>query len=67
MAGRSTRNKIRFQLEKSIQHLEGVQVHLKFADDLAQEGHPRLLVALPAIVPAIESLKDTLICLRDSI
>ena len=67
MAGRSTRNKIRFQLEKSIQHLEGIQVHLKFADDLAQEGHPRLLAALPEIVPAIESLKDTMICLRDSI
>jgi len=67
MAGRSTRNKIRFQLEKSIQHLEGIQVHLKFADGLAQEGHPRLLVALPEIVPAIESLKDTIVCLRDSI
>ena len=67
MAGRSTRNKVRFQLEKTIQHLGGIQVHLKFADDLAQEGHPRLSAALPEIVAAVESLKETVIVLRDLI
>jgi len=67
MAVRSTRNKIRFQLVQIIKHLEGCQVHLKFADDLAQGTHPLLIEALPGIVCSIESLKDTMFCLRDSI
>jgi hypothetical protein len=67
MASRSTRNKIRFQLEQVIKKLEGIQVHFKYADDLALEQHPRLNAALPPLVGTVEELKTVVSVLRDSI
>lgn len=67
MAGRSTRNKIRFQFEQIIKKLDGILGHLQKAEEVSYGGHPRLNAALPDLTQAIDALRGVMATMRDDI
>ncbi len=67
MAGRSTRNKIRFQFEQIVNNLDKIMAHLQKADELSGGSHPRLDETLPGLVSSVESMKEVMNGVRDMI
>jgi len=67
MAGRSTRNKLRFQVKKAIADIERAQKHLKYLDELQEGRHPRVEERLPKLIMAMEYLITALERFREEI
>jgi len=62
---RSTRNRIRFQVEKAMKQLDRLLEHLALANVIAGEDHPAFTAAMPQIVQGVEMLRDVLTAFRD--
>lgn len=53
---RSTRNKMRFQMEKVEDHLNRTFKHFQYLEELADGGSPYINETLPMMVAAIQEL-----------
>jgi len=67
MAGRSTRNKVKYQADKCVSKLERIQGHLKNIDDLAQDQSGTISATIPSLVAATEALQEFFIAFRNSL
>lgn len=65
MASRSTRNKIRYQAEKAINHVDIATENLAKMDAMANERSPFINDNLPPIIAMLELLKKTIEQLRE--
>lgn len=64
---RSTRNKMRFQMEKVADHLDRTFKHFQYLEDLAGGGSPFINENLPFIVAAVQELKKAVLRFRESL
>lgn len=67
MASRSTRNKVRWQAQKAIDHAEKILEHLKYLDELAEDRSDYICVALPVVVVGVTRLKESLEVFKDGL
>ena len=67
MTQRSTRNKMRFQMEKVVAHLDRTFKHLQYIEELAGGQSPFINETLPFLVAAIEELKKGCNRFRESL
>lgn len=67
MAQRSTRNKIRWQARKMIDHTERCLQHCKAMDELSQGAHPTVAKYLPNLVLFFTETVVTLNRFRDEL
>lgn len=64
---RSTRNKMRFQMEKVVDHLDRTFKHFQYLEELSGGGSPFINETLPFIVAAVQELKKAVLRFRESL
>jgi len=67
MAGRSMRNKLRWQTEKVDQHLVKCQTHLQFLDELADGQSEYITENMPIMVTLIEQMRSLIASFRQGL
>jgi len=67
MASRSTRNKLRHQLDKAINDCVRIQSHLHILDELARGESQVVTATLPVAVESVEAVSDFLIAFRSDL
>lgn len=67
MSGRSTRNKLRFQVKRAITRMDEVMFHLNMVDIMAAGRSKHIDETLPAIVEMIDGCKKVLEKFRSSL
>ncbi|KKN25065.1 hypothetical protein LCGC14_0888480 [marine sediment metagenome] len=65
--GRSTRNKVRFQIEKSADCMDRCLAHLKNATDLGDGNSTPINASMPNLVSLVLSVKDVLLKFRSEL
>ncbi|NVM22326.1 MAG: hypothetical protein HWN68_11170 [Desulfobacterales bacterium] len=64
---RSTRNKMRFQMEKVINNIDRIFGHLQYLDELAGGASPFINEQLPLLTAAFEEMKKGCKKFRESL
>lgn len=60
MAGRSRRDKIKYQIDKAIADIDRCLNHLMYAHKVSMQQHPELEKFLPEFILAATMLQDSL-------
>lgn len=64
---RSTRNKMRFQMDKVIDHLNRTFKHFQYLEELAEGRSPFIDGNLPIVVAAVSELREGIKRFRESL
>ena len=64
---RSTRNKMKFQVEKVINHLDRTFKHFQYLEELGEGRSPWLNENLPLVVAAVSELREGIKRFRESL
>lgn len=67
MAGRTTRNKIRFQAKKAVEDIDRAVGHLCLMNNIADGRHPIVNEYIPVIVTLIEEMQKILKKFRENL
>lgn len=67
MGGRSTRNKLRWQAEKVLSHVDKAFEHFHFLDELAQQQSPYINETLPLLLFALQEYRKAVERFRESL
>lgn len=67
MANRSTRNKMRFQVEKAIAHVDKIFEHWRYLEELTGGESPHVNELLPVLVSALHEYREACVSFRESL
>ena len=67
MGSRSLRNKIRWQAEKVLGHVDSMFEHWRYLDELADNQSPFISETLPILLAALSEYKEAVKKFRESL
>lgn len=67
MAGRTTRNKIRYHAQQAAKDCDSIQVHLKTVTELSEGRNEVINEHMPNMVTIVEGLKQMLTLFRQEL
>ena len=67
MGSRSTRNKLRWQAEKVLSHVDKAFEHFQFLDELAAQQSPYINDTLPILLAALSEYRDAVEKFREGL